>query len=88
MSQSWKVNLFSYSTGYGRKSNKNQANSVCSFLHGFYLWCWVNGKGQLGLFPVLHGQPLHEKGGEAGAGAPAKCMIDKEPLSDKKDGVY
>ena len=40
----------------------------------------VDGKIQLGLFAVVHGQTLHEEGGEAGAGAAAEAVEDEEAL--------
>merc|ERR1719481_2103234 len=35
---------------------------------------------QLGLLPVVYGEPLHKKGGETGASSTAKGMEDKEAL--------
>ena len=45
-----------------------------------HLGSWVDGKLQLGLLAVVHGQPLHEQGGEAGSGATTKGVEDEEAL--------
>merc|ERR1712179_487936 len=40
----------------------------------------VDGELQLGLLAVVHAEPLHEQGGEAGAGATAEAVEDEESL--------
>jgi len=40
----------------------------------------VDGKLQLGLLAVVHGEPLHEEGGEAGSSAATKGVEDEEAL--------
>ena len=50
-----------------------------------HLRCWVDAELELGLLAVVHGQPLHQQRGEAGAGAAAERVEDKEPLGGKID---
>ena len=40
----------------------------------------VDGELQLGLLAVVHGETLHEQGGEAGAGAATEGVEDEEAL--------
>merc|ERR1712172_447274 len=44
------------------------------------LGCRVDGKLKLALLAVVHGQPLHEKGGKARSGAPSEGVKEKESL--------
>jgi hypothetical protein len=44
------------------------------------LGCGVDGEFELGLLAVVDGEALHEQGGKAGAGAPAKRVEDQETL--------
>jgi len=41
---------------------------------------WIDGELKLGLLSIIHGQPLHEKGGEAGSGATTERVEDEESL--------
>merc|ERR1711893_264654 len=47
---------------------------------GGHLGGWVDGELQLGLLAVVHGQPLHEQGGEARASATTEGVEDEEAL--------
>jgi len=44
------------------------------------LWGWVDGELQLGLLSIIHGQALHEEGGEAGSSATTKGVEQQEAL--------
>merc|ERR1712142_1377760 len=44
------------------------------------LWSWVNRKFQFGFLSVIHGESLHQKGGESRSGSAPKGMEDKEAL--------
>lgn len=45
-----------------------------------YLWSGVDGKLQLGLFPIINRQPLHQKGRESRPGSTSETMKDEESL--------
>ena len=45
-----------------------------------HLGSGVDGELQLGLLAVVHGQTLHQQGGEAGAGAATEGVEDEEAL--------
>ena len=56
------------------------------FSHG-YLGGRVDAELQLCLLAVVHGQTLHQEGGEARAGAAAEGMEDQETLEKKSYNV-
>ena len=45
-----------------------------------YLWCWVDGKLQLGFLAVIDGKTFHKEGSETGSGTSAEGVEDKETL--------
>ncbi|KAG7237896.1 hypothetical protein INR49_031689 [Caranx melampygus] len=47
---------------------------------GGHLGSWVDGELQLGLLAVVHGQTLHQQGGETRAGATSEAVEDQEAL--------
>ena len=47
---------------------------------GGHLRCRVDGELKLALLAVVHGQPLHEKGGKARSGSASEGMEEKESL--------
>ena len=49
-----------------------------------HFWCRIDGELQLGLFAVVHGEALHEEGGEAGAGAAAEGVEEEEALEEEE----
>jgi len=47
---------------------------------GGHLRSWIDGKFQLGLLPVVNGETLHQKGGEARSSASTERVEDQETL--------
>jgi len=56
-------------------------DGVVRLHHGSgHLRSWVDGELQLGFLAIVHGEPLHEQGGESRASATAKGVEDQESL--------